>query len=371
MHFAKYPWSMWKFLESEMLVILGLTEDANRTDREIADAYGLKNGTVSSIRRRLLDAGAIHYAYVPAFNRLGCELMGFHYGTTDPAVRSDTKVSHYMEFCNRTPQVFSALIGGGYVVLYTVLKNATEYGSWIQHHTKFFTGAKRGSKAKLVNTAFPHELSRGTYVPQFAPLVHRYFELDVPKPKSRVPARASVDRVELSETEKDTIIAMVENPSASDREIASRVKLSRQAITRIRSKFTEERLLTKICIPRLYRWGFEIYAVAHPQFSMEYPWNRRLKSQPRDVTDLSFFTVSKADEAVANYMIAKFTEYSEQLESILAWYHRVRALEGKPEVILFSLERSTELRTFDFLPALRNLFGRIPRPSDSTNGGNL
>ena len=39
---------MWKFLESEMKVILGLTEDADRTDSEIADTYGLRNGTVAT-----------------------------------------------------------------------------------------------------------------------------------------------------------------------------------------------------------------------------------------------------------------------------------------------------------------------------------
>ena len=362
---------MWKFLESEMLVILGLTEDATRTDGEIADLYGLKKGTVSSVRRRLLDAGAIHYAYVPAFNRLGCEIMGFHHGTTDPAVRSDAKASHYMEFCNRTPQVFSALIGGSSVIMFTVLTNATEYESFVQHHTRFFTGSKRASKAKLVNVAFPYALTRGTFVPQFAPIVHRYFALDVPKPKGRIPVGANVDPFELSETEKDTMIAMVQNPCASDREIASSVKLSRQAITRIRNKLTDEGLLTKVCIPRLYRWGFEIYAVARPKFSMEYSWDKRMKSQPRDVLDLSFFTLSKADEAVANYMIAKFTEYSEQLESVLAWYHKVRAFDEKPEITLFSLERSTELRIFDFAPALRHLLGRTTPSDDATHRDNV
>jgi DNA-binding Lrp family transcriptional regulator len=358
---------MWKFLESEMLVILALTEDANRTDAEVADIYGLKKGTVSSVRRRLLDAGAIHYTYVPAFNRLGCEMIGFHYGSSDPAIRSDVKANHYMEFCNMTPQVFFSMIGGGSVVMFTALRNATENEAFLQRHNRFFTGSKTNSRAKLSSVMFPYSLSRGTYVPQFAPLVHNYFALDVPTPKGQPFRQAKIDPIELSKTEKETLVKMVEEPAASDREIASSVNLSRQAVTRIRNKLTEEGVLTKICVPRLYRWGFEICAVAHPKFSMEIPWEKRLRNQPKEVSEQAFFTISKADEAVAAYMVAKFSQYSAQLESILAWYHKMKALDDKLDISLFSLERSTELRNFEYVQAVSHLLTPRKRPDDYTD----
>jgi DNA-binding Lrp family transcriptional regulator len=362
---------MWKFLRSEMLVILGLTEDANRTDAEIADLYDLKKGTVSSVRRRLLDAGAIQYAYVPSFNRLGCEMLGYHYGTTDPAVRSDTKANHYMEFCDRTPQVFFALIGGNSVIMYTALRNATELEAITQRHNLFFTGAKKPSKGKLSSVVFPYSLSRGTFVPQFSTLVHNYFELDVPRPKPQTIESVAIDPADLSATEKSTLVNMVANPAASDREISASVKLSRQAVTRIRNKLSEERILTRICIPRLYRWGFEICAVAHPKFDMEVPWEKRLRNQPKEVVEQTFFTLSKADEAVANYMIPKFTQYSEQLERILEWFHKAKVMDEKIEVTLFSLERSTELRAFDFAQTVKHLLTPGPPPNDMTHGNNM
>lgn len=346
---------MWKFLESEMLVIIGLTENANRTDAEIADMYYLKKGTVASVRRRLLDAGAIHYVNVPAFNKLGCEMLACHIGSTEPSVSSDIKANHYMEFCNRAPQIFHALIGGSSLVMYSALRNATEFESLVQTHNKFFTGSKRSSKAKLVSTVFPYSLSKGTYVPSFAPIVHDYFGLDVPAPKPPSPVSASVETPDLTDTEKQTLCALIENSRASDRETAAGVDLSRQAITRIRNKLIDEGYMSTVCIPRLYKWGFEIYAVAHPRFNMEVGWERRLRSQPRQTVDLSFLTLSKPDEAVGNYNLAKFTDYSDHLESVLAWYHKIGAFEEKPEIVLFSLERSTELRAFDYAPAVRNL----------------
>jgi hypothetical protein len=128
------------------------------------------------------------------------------------------------------------------------------------------------------------------------------------------------------------------------------VKLSRQGVTRIRNKLVEEELLRNICIPRLYRWGFEIYAVAHPRFRLEVGWDKRIRSQPKDIMERSFYVLSKADESVGNFMVPKFTEYSEKLENVLAWYHKVKAFEDPPE-----LNRSTELRNFDFAPAVSRL----------------
>lgn len=346
---------MWRFLESEMLVILGLAEDATRTDAQIADIYSLKKGTVASIRRRLLDAGAITFVNVPAFNKLGCEMIGVHLGTAEPAERIDARTDNYIEFSNRTPQLFHGLTGGSSVVFYTALKNATEYDAIVQSHNKFFTGRRRESKARMVSSVFPFALTKVNLVPNFAPTVHRFFNLDVPPPKCSAPVSAEVESPDLGKTERTTLVALVENPRASDREIAAIVGLSRQAITRIRNKLFEEGICNPACLPRLYKWGFEICAVAHVKFNMELSWEERLKSQPKECVDLSFYTLSKADEAVANYIVAKYSEYSDELQNILAWYHKAKALDETPDMTLFPLERSTELRTFEFGPAVRHL----------------
>ncbi len=354
MKYANTP-LVWKFLESERLVIFGLTEDANRTDAEIAELFKLKKGTVASIRRRLLDAGAIAYVNVPSFNKLGCEIVAFHLGTTEPQERTETRVGHYMEFCSKNPQIFEAMMGGSAFVMYTAFKNATEFDSFIQGYNSFFTGSRRPSRAKLSSTIFPFGLSRGSYTPNFAFIVHRHFALDVPRPKGIPPKPLEVETPDLNDTERRTLVALVEEPQVSDRKISEIVGLSRQAVTRVRNKLLEDGLFSPVCIPRLYKWGFEICAVAHPKFNMEMAWEKRIRSEPKDVTDFSFFTLSKADEAIANYLLARYSDYSEQLEGLLAWYHKAGAFEEKPEITLFPLERCTELRTFDYGPIVRHL----------------
>lgn len=346
---------MWRFLESERKVILGLTEDADRTDSEIAEAYGLKKGTVASIRRRLVDSGAIYYSNVPAFNKIGCEMIGFHSGTAEPSEQTNVRMNDYIEFCNTCPQIFEGMIGGSSVALFTAFRDVTDYELFMQSHSRFFTGSRRSSKARLRGTQFPFKLSKGTYVPNFASTVHNLFRMDVPAPKERIPVACEIETPDLSKSERMTMVAMVENPMASDREIASKVKLSRQAITRIRNRLVEDGFVTRVCIPRLSRWGFEICVIAHAQFNMELSWEMRLKSQPRRVVNASFFTLSKPDEAVAGFLVPGFSEYTEAMESVMAWYHKMDAFDEKPELTVFPLERSVELRTFEYGPAVRNM----------------
>lgn len=332
-----------------------MVQDADRTDAEIADTYGMNKGTVASVRRRLLDSGAVSIINVPAFNKLGCELMAFHVGATDPAVPSDTKTNNYIEFCDSTPNVFHGVVGGGHVAFHTVFRDATELESFLQDHSRFFSGARRQSKAKLDTVMFPYQLTRGTYLTNFAPTVHRFFGLDVPVPKARPSTLEEVTEPDLSGNERQTLLELVASPSSPDRQLASKVGLSRQAVTRIRRKLYDEGYLTKVCVPRLYKWGFEIYVVSHARFNMDLRWDIRLKSQPSETSDLPFFALSKADEAVTNHMASKYQEYTDGLENLLAWFHKMKAFDESPRMTVFSLERCTELRAFDFLPAVRNL----------------
>lgn len=353
---------MWKFLESEKLVILGLTEDANRTDAEIAELFGMNKGTVAAVRRRLLDAGAMFYANIPSFNKLGCEMLACHVGTMNPAVSADTKANHYLEFCNQSPHVFHGMIGGSTVVLYTVFKNATDMDLFIQDHNSFFSGARRPSRAQLDTCYFPYALSRGTFATNFAPLVHRYFDLDTPAPAIRKAESVRVDAVDLSRNEGAILTSLVESPTASDNEISATVGLSRQAVTRIRHKLEENELYTHVCIPRVYKWGFEIFAVGRSQFSMDTPWETRIRDQPKLLSEMAFLTLSKANESVSSFMVATFQDYADNAESLLAWYHKGNVFDEEPKLTMLSLERCIELRNFDFVPALKHALEA--RPAD-------
>ena len=346
---------MWRFLPFEKLVIVSMVEDPDRTDMEIAEIHGMSVSTVASVRRRLIDAGALFYINVPSFHKLGCEMLAFHKGPLDPAVSNEVKASHYMEFCVASPQIFDAIIGSQSLVFMSVLRDSAELEDLMLRHGRFFSGMRKPSKARLSNTAFPYKVSKGTYTTNFAPLVHRFFDLDTPRPAPHPPVSVEVTTPDLSENEQNVLMALVEHPAAPDREIASIVGLSRQAVTRIRHKLQEEEYYTFICVPRLYRWGFEIFTTIHVRFAADFAWSDRYDEQPSEPIDYSFFSLLKPDEAVASHMISTFHDYTRGLEDSLAWYHKEKAFDGEPDITLMSLEHCVEIKTFEFGPALRNL----------------
>ena len=346
---------MWKFLPNEKLVIVSLVEDATRTDAQIAELNGMNAGTVATVRRRLLDAGALFYVNVPAFNRLGCEMMVCHIGVLDPARSFEAKSSDYMKFCMSSPHIFDAIIGAKSIVMYSVLRNATELENLKASHNRFFSGSSKGSKARIASITFPYSVSRGTYSLNYAPTVRRYFEVDDPGKPVCEPTSAEVTSPDLTENEKKVFMAIVENPAESDRAVAVRVGMSRQSVTRIQNKLSEEGYYSHVCVPRLYRWGFEIFSVVRVLFSSDFAYSDRVEMQPKEPVTYSFFSLVKAEEAVANHLIASFQDFTKGLDTGLAWYHRENAFEADPAITLLSLEHSIELRTHDFAPALRNV----------------
>lgn len=346
---------MWKFLPNEKLVIMSLVEDATRTDAQIAEQNGMNPGTVATVRRRLLDAGALFFVNIPCFNKLGCEMIAFHEGTLDPAVPFDAKSADYMNFCLSSPQTFDAIIGMKSIIFYSVLRNATELEAYMAHHNRFFSGGNQASRAKVTTVTFPYAATRGTYSLNYAPIVHRFLQLEGREPKPREPESLDVTSLDLNDNERKVLMAIVENPTEPDRATAARIGISRQSVTRIRGKLEEEEYFRHVCVPRLYRWGFEIYSVIHVFFSSDFAYGDRVEREPREPIEYSFFSLIKANEAVANHMISTFQDYSRGLDEGLAWYHKHKAFEADPVITMLSLEHCIELRTHDFAPALRHL----------------
>lgn len=352
---------MRKFLRSEQLVLLGMLGDALRTDLEIADQFDLKKGTVAAARRRLVDSGAVRFANVPSFNRLGCEMLGFHAGTADLSLSPDKRASQYAEFCKSAPQIFFGMLEGHTAVLCTALRTATEMESFVQAYSRAFANASKGSRPRLQSRVFPYALTMGSYKFNFGPLVHRCFGLDVPYPAVRLPRQEGITHPGFSRTEKDAFMAFIEDPGATDERIASAVKVSRQSVTKMRHRFVEDGLMTPIWVPRFHRWGFEILVAVYARFSSELPWERINEDvEPREALHLSFFTLAKGDEAVGMYVHPTFQAYAELSEKVLTLFERLEVFDSKPEVNLFALDRAVELRWFDFAPAVRHLLTTNP-----------
>jgi len=115
---------------------------------------------------------------------------------------------------------------------------------------------------------FPFEISSIKRFLDFSPLIKNYFDIDgIQMDCDNKINFSGIDRIQLSEKEKEVYVAVVETPNATTQDIGKRVGLSRHTISRMKKKFFDQGLLNSITIPNLQKLGFEMLAFYHIKFN--------------------------------------------------------------------------------------------------------
>lgn len=345
------------FRESEKLVIFGLTQDAQLTDSSLARRFGMKESTVSSIRRRLMDSRNIYFANVPSFHKLGCELFAQLYGPTNPAVPKDVKDMSHLVYLDHTPEIFDSVSGEGYIMMSGVFQTFSDYLVAIDRYDRYFMGVRSAERADLRPVFFPLAISRLCYSYNWSPGLHRIFNLDVPKPEPIRPEVLEVERAELSLMERQTLINLAEYPHATDAQIAQMIGKSRQTVTNIRKRLEKSGLFRRVCIPLLFTWNIDLIAFVHTRFKPELDSETRIALSTEDWIDLSWYTLERDAEAYTCYMFKDYRDYVSEMQRMLKPLLESNVLRGDPHISLVSTAAAKELRDCHYAPMVRKLLG--------------
>jgi DNA-binding Lrp family transcriptional regulator len=345
------------FRESEKLVIFGLTQDAHLTDSSLARKFGMKESTVSSIRRRLMDSRQIYFANVPSFHKLGCEMFVQLYGSTNPAVPRDIKDSSHLAFLDETPEVFDSVSGEGFIMMSAVFRNFSDYLNALDRYDKHFMGSRAAEKADLKSVFFPLQISKLRYTYNFASGLHRIFNLDVAKPELNPPEMYSTESVNLSLIEKRTLIDLAEYPHATDAQIAQMLGKSRQTVTNVRKRLERKGMFTRACIPLLFTWNIDLIAYVHLKFKPDLDPEVRSELSREDWIGLSWYTAERDTEAYASYMFRDYKDYVSEMQRMMKPLLDSDVLKSDPNVSLVSTAAAKELRDCYFAPMVRKFVG--------------
>jgi DNA-binding CsgD family transcriptional regulator len=324
------------FRESEKLVIYGLTQDAHLTDASLARRFGMKESTVSSIRRRLMDSRNIYFANVPSFHRLGCRLIVQLYGSTNPAVPKDVKDASHLSFFDETPEIFDSVSGEGFIMMSGAFQTFSSYLEAMDRYEKHFMGVHGAEKADLKAAFFPLDISRVRYSYNFSPGLHRIFNLEVPKPEPVRPELLEVEETELSLMEKRTLIYLAEYPHATDAQVAQLLGKSRQTVTNVRKRLERKGMFTRVCIPLLLTWSIDLIAYVHLRFRPD---------------------LERESEAFMTYMFRDYKDYLNEMQRMMRPLLESNVLRGDPQIFLVSTAAARELRDCHFAPVVRRLVG--------------
>ncbi len=345
------------FRESEKLVIYGLSQDAHLTDSSLARKFGMKESTVSSIRRRLMDSRQIYFANVPSFHRLGCEMFVQLYGSTNPAVPKDVKDTSHLLFLDETPEIFDSVSGEGFIMMSGVFKSFSDYLEALDRYDRHFMGVRSAERADLKSVFFPLQVSRLRYTYNFAPGLHRIFNLDVPKPEPGRPERLETDTIELSLMEKRTLIHLAEFPHATDAQIAQLLEKSRQTVTNLRKRLEKKGMFTRACIPLLFTWNIDLIAYVHLRFRPDLDPRTRTELSSEDWIGLSWYTAERDSEVYASYMFRDYRDYVSEMQRMMKPLLDGGVLRSDPNISLVSTAAAKELRDCSFAPMVRKFVG--------------
>jgi hypothetical protein len=344
---------------NEQTVLYNLVKHPDLNDRDIYTKIKMKQSTYSTLKKKLRREGYFHTAYTPVFQHLGCELLVLWYVTLNRKTKTEERLAITRKHLLDASEIFSIVSESNQAVLLSVSKNIADHVKVSDYVVQLYEENDFLEDIKYV--LFPFDVSSIFSFFDFAPLLNRIFDLepvglrfgDIGFPDK---VRCKVKHPTLSDLEKRVFLGLVRYPELSDSVLSDRIGCSRQVLTRIRTRFLEERLLEKRRIVSLERLGFNILAMTHSRFNPLEPLPVRLKC----VRNISTFrtpilNIARDPESI---MITAFRDYEEFKmlhNEFVSFCAKNDILRGEPTTILLSIPRIFEVKWLVFEPLVKRI----------------
>lgn len=340
--------------QKEKSTFYGLVKHPNLNDRALAEVLNEKMSTVTSIRRRLRERGHYSKIRMPQFQNLECEILCMVQGSFKPVAPHGTEVLSKMD--EERPATFFGISNPYHFIMMGVSRS--------------YTDARRTYDSYYLNERFLEAIDEDdltfSYLPfsmtnihnffDFAPLLKKVFGISKEPKGGQNPGKVSVD-VSLTPTEKRVFLGLVKYPELADKTLAEKIKVSRQAVSKMRKRFEGDGLLKTAIIPNLEMLGLGMLIFTH------YTINPKMASSFDDKALSgkdglpSFFAVSSPYEFFGLSAFTSYQEFERVSEKYFKLYSDGKVLLRNPSMIPFSIEDVTYFRNHVYSKILKNILG--------------
>jgi len=342
---------------NERRVLHGLVARPTLNDRELSEVLGVKVSTVTAIRRRLRRAEFFITRRVPMMHRLGWELLAGGYARLDVAQgpQAAGKVREILR--ERLPNLFHVVASSDHMSFLAAEPDYTSLHADVDELRVHLDRAKLLGNGDLHFCVFPVRL---TVVPAFFDyshvlalafgLEHRVsFKIEPPK----------TGDVDLTKKETEVLKGLVRYPELSDKALAQKVKVSRQAVSKMRKEFEAEDLVRTVRLPNLRALGFEIYVTSFAHFTPKGVLRAREEAMEKLLRIAPvFFLMSSNADAILLSAAKNYEQFSVLRATVTRYLEERGFLVGEPFVHV-GLTASVELlRNCDFA----SLMSALPGP---------
>jgi DNA-binding Lrp family transcriptional regulator len=157
---------------------------------------------------------------------------------------------------------------------------------------------------------FPFNISNIPLFFDFDALLADAFDMDLEIEINRG-LKQGTRNIELTNTEKVILHAMIENPDATDLMLADSIGMSRHTISKARKKLDETGVIVKKQIPNLNKLGFKIMTFDHINFNPRKPIDRELLDSDVLNNSSSIFLAARSFECVLLSVYRDYEAYRE------------------------------------------------------------
>lgn len=337
---------------SEKQVIFALCEDADRTDSEIARRMDMKESTVGENRRNLLKKDHFEFINVPAFHKLGFELIALIGGTIDPALHGNITADTYRKFFSKHLEIYDAIYYRNSIGCLGAFENIASMISFNDQFEALFKES-HCSKRHISCSIFPFDISRMNLQYNLAPCLKRIFDLDIVDPQPRQLESLKRESISLSDSEKRVLIEIISHPEKNDAQIARGLRRSRQRVTDIRTALNQDGLFKKMIFPHFESAAIGAMAYVELDFSRPLSLDRKISMAGRGWTEQSFLTLERDTKMHLMYPLRDMEEYQSLVPELIGPFMESGLLMQEPSISVVSTDSVLDMLDYSYGPLIK------------------
>jgi hypothetical protein len=162
----------------------------------------------------------------------------------------------------------------------------------------------------------------------------------------------------LSRIEKKVYLGLIRYPDLVDNEVARKIGVTRQSVTKIRKRLESDRLLATVRVPDILKVGAEILAIACYESGPNVTLTTRRKGIEwvNRETPL-FFHVAGHREGLLMALASTFRGLQNHLHEASRFYMEKGYLRDEPRVLMLSVPEIAIVKDFTFAPLVKKVLG--------------
>ena len=347
---------------NEKNVLYQLTAYPESTDAEIGQRAGMGTSTVTKIRKRLTEGGFIRVVIIPSFQRLGAEILDVRFGEFGPDIPPGRTRAHSRKQAERAEQVeetmgmFLVMGDGNQGMGMGFHRNYTEAMESLQETKRLMYDKQHDSLPQIKQLIFSLRLARIYRFFNYAPLLATSF--GITDPGYREPELSLTWKEPFQPTRKERIVlyGLVRYPGHNDMSLASMLGITRQTISAMKSRFSQDGLLTRRYIPDLAQLGFDVVVFAHVELkNAEGLDPELLRSNMMEGNNIT--SILHGSDIMTLSANTSFTDTKERIASFLR-DTRIRSLLTRdPLIYLWSATTLASTIDHQYHSSLRKILG--------------